>query len=93
MTIDDLLGDVVDHGLLDDEGGSVKHAIVYALLDHLPNSGLRQAPRIYLLSFLLGDLPPLNDRRLHLHHDGAVVRYLVYGAGHYGVNDADISSP
>ena len=26
-------------------------------------------------------------------HDGAVVGYLVYGASHYGVHDADVPGP
>ena len=93
VALDDLLRDVVDHGLLIDERGGVKHATVYALLHHLPDSGLGQAPRIHRLSLLLGGLPPLNERRFHLHHDGAVVGYLVYWASHYGVHDADVPGP
>ena len=93
VTLDDLLGDVVDHGLLIDRGGGVKHAKVEALLHHLPDSGLRQAPRIHRFDLLLGCLPPLNERRLHLHHDGAVIGNLLYWGSHYGVHDADVPSP
>ena len=93
VALDDLLRDVVDHGLLIDERGGVKHITVYALLHHLSDSGLRQAPRIHRLNLLLGGLSPLNERRLHLHYDGAVVGYLVYRAGHYGVHDADVPGP
>ena len=92
VTLDDLLRDIVDHGLLIDERGGVKHTTVYALLYHLSNSGLRQAPRIHRFSLLLGGLPPLNERRLHVYHDGAVIGYLVYLASHYGAHDADVPS-
>ena len=93
VTLDDLLGDVVDHGLLINEGGGVKHTIVYALLHHLPNSGLGQAPQVHRLNLLLGGLPTLDKLCLHLHHDRTVVGYLVYWASHYGVHDADVPGP
>ena len=77
VALDDLLRDIVDHGLLNDERGGVKHTTVYALLYHLPNSGLGQAPQVHRFSLLSGGLPPLNERRLHVHHDGAVIGYLL----------------
>ena len=93
VTLDNLLRDIVDHGLLIDERGGVKHTTVYALLCHLPNSCLGQAPRVHRLNLLLGGLSPLDKIRLHLYHDRAVIRYLVYWASHYGVHDADVPSP
>ena len=54
VALDDLLRDIVDHGPLINERGGVKHTTVYALLHHLPDSGLGQAPRIHRLHLLLG---------------------------------------
>ena len=90
---DDLPGDVVHHGLLVDEGGGVEHAIFQALFDDLPDSGLGQASGVHSFRLLYRYLLPLYQCRLHRHHDGAVVRYLVNGLGHDGVKDGDVLCP
>ena len=51
---DDLLGHIVDQWPAVDEGGGVKGAILQALPDHLPHSGLREGPVVDLLRLLGG---------------------------------------
>ena len=49
MLPDDLLGHILNQGSAVDEGGGVKGAILQALLDHIPNGGLREGPVVDLL--------------------------------------------
>ncbi len=64
-----LLGSVVFYGLLGDEADQrfgidersrIKLAVLYTLLNDLPDRGLGQGPGVHLLWVLLGDLPPLD---------------------------------
>ena len=93
MVRDDLLWNIIDHRPLVDEGGGVEHAVFQALIDYLPNCSLRQAPGVHSFHLLGEYLLPMYQCGLHRHHDGAVVRYLVDGLGHDGVEDCYVSSP
>ena len=89
----DLLGDVVDHGSLVNEGGGVKHAVLQTVLDHLSDGGLRQAPGVHSLRLQDRYLLPLYSGSLHRHQDGAVVGDLVNGLSYNGVHDGYVPGP
>ena len=93
MVRDDLLWNIVNHRPLVDEGSGVEHAIFQALFDYFPNSGLRQAPGVHFFRLLGVYLLSLYQCSLHRHQDRAVVRYLVDGLSHDGIEDGDVPSP
>ena len=84
---------VVDNGSLVDEGGGVKHAVLQAVLDHLPDGGLRQAPGVQSLRLLHRFLLPLCGSRFHRHQDGAMIGDLVHGLSYNGIHDGYIPFP
>ena len=55
-----LLGDVADKRSGIDEGSRIELAVLYTLLDDLPDRCLGQGPGVHLFWVLLGGLPPLN---------------------------------
>ena len=93
MLPDDLLGHVVDQGSAVDVGGGVKGAVVQALLDDLPDGGLREGPGVDLLVLMGGGLLPPGQYRLHLHLDQEVVGHLADRVRHHRVGDPDVSRP
>ena len=67
MLPDDLLRHIVNQWPAVYEGGGVKGAFLQALLDHLPDGGLREGSVVDLLRLLAGKRFPPGQYRLHLH--------------------------
>ena len=91
--VGNLLGNVLDQGPTVDVQVGVEVALRDALLNDLPDRGLRQGLEVDFARVLLGRLFPLDEHGLHLHLDGAVVRDLVDGVSHDGVGDGNVPGP
>ncbi len=93
VVVDSFLGDVADQGSAVDVRGSVELTTVHALLNDLPNGGLRQAPGVYYSQVILRGLPSLYEGRLHLHLNEVVIRNLIDGVSYYRLEDGDVPCP
>ena len=91
--VSDLLRDVVEHGPAVNVQAGVEEALRHALLDDLPDGGLRQGLQVDFARVLLGGLLPLHKHGLNLHLNESVVRDLVDMVGHDGVGDGNVPGP